>query len=446
MSQSERLVLATRYRLVSEIGQGANGTVWRGHDELLDRAVAIKELRLPPDLSEEERVVFYRRTLREARAPAQLRTPSIVEVYDVVIEQGRPWIVMELIEAPNLEQLIETNGPLPPERVAHIGRQLLDALAVAHRSGIIHRDIKPSNVLLDGDRVVLTDFGLAFSSGATNLTKSGHFMGSPAYVAPEVAAGERATPQSDLWSLGATLYAAVEGRPPFDRGNVMATLSALANEEPPPAQNAGPLAPVLSGLLQKNPLRRLSHARAADRLERAMSAPRSARRQAMPAASSTAKSPTSCGISWAITARVVDMPWPTPPANAAPMAKPSTRLWRASLQSTSGAAAAIGGRWCVGCPGCAWRQRTSRSKARKPRAPARKRAPTAGAGAWASAWGTMSSIAAPRRAPTAKAKRASSTGRRVRPSQVTIAVPARAVPLAIRVAAMGQRTRISRGE
>ncbi|SEG45591.1 Serine/threonine protein kinase [Thermomonospora echinospora] len=282
MSQSERLVLATRYRLVSEIGQGANGTVWRGHDDLLDRAVAVKELRLPADLGEDDRVVFYRRTLREARAPAQLRTPSIVEVYDVVIEQGRPWIVMELIEAPNLEQLIERDGPLPPERVAHIGRQLLDALAVAHRSGIIHRDLKPSNVLLDGDRVVLTDFGLAFSPGAAHLTKSGHFVGSPAYVAPEVAAGERATPQSDLWSLGATLYAALEGRPPFDRGNVMATLSALANEEPAPPQNAGPLAPVLTGLLQKNPLRRLSHARAVDRLERAMSAPRAARRQATP--------------------------------------------------------------------------------------------------------------------------------------------------------------------
>ncbi|HEX2317241.1 MAG TPA: serine/threonine-protein kinase [Thermomonospora sp.] len=282
MSQSGRLVLATRYRLVSEIGQGANGTVWRGHDDLLDRAVAIKELRLPADLGEDDRVVFYRRTLREARAPAQLRTPSIVEVYDVVIEQGRPWIVMELIEAPNLEQLIERDGPLPPERVAHIGRQLLDALAVAHRSGIIHRDLKPSNVLLDGDRVVLTDFGLAFSPGAASLTKSGHFMGSPAYVAPEVAAGERATPQSDLWSLGATLYAALEGRPPFDRGNVMATLSALANEDPATPQNAGPLAPVISGLLQKNPLRRLSHARAVDRLERAMSAPRAARRQATP--------------------------------------------------------------------------------------------------------------------------------------------------------------------
>ncbi|RAY14378.1 hypothetical protein DPM19_15570 [Actinomadura craniellae] len=282
MSQSERLVLATRYRLVSEIGQGANGTVWRGHDDLLDRAVAIKELRLPQDLSEAERVVFYRRTLREARAPAQLRTHSIVEVYDVVIEQGRPWIVMELIEAPSLEQLIERDGPLPLAQVAHIGRRMLDALAVAHRAGIMHRDIKPSNVLLDGDRVVLTDFGLAVSSGSASITKTGHFMGSPAYVAPEVAAGEKATPQSDLWSLGATLYAAVEGTPPFERGNVMATLSALANEEAAPPQNAGALSPVITGLLQKNPVRRLSHARAVDRLERAVSGPRSARRRTDP--------------------------------------------------------------------------------------------------------------------------------------------------------------------
>ncbi|TDE30824.1 serine/threonine-protein kinase [Actinomadura sp. 6K520] len=282
MSQSERLVLATRYRLVSEIGQGANGTVWRGHDELLDRSVAIKELRLPEDLSEDDRVVFYRRTLREARAPAQLRTHSIVEVYDVVIEQGRPWIVMEMIEAPSLEHLIERSGPLPPERVAHIGRALLDALNTAHKAGIVHRDLKPSNVLLDGDRVVLTDFGLAFSSGSASLTKTGHFMGSPAYVAPEVAAGEKATPRSDLWSLGATLYAALEGHPPFERDNVMATLSALANESTPAPQNAGALAPVITGLLEKNPTRRLSHARAVDRLERAMAGPRSGRRQATP--------------------------------------------------------------------------------------------------------------------------------------------------------------------
>ncbi|GLW62129.1 hypothetical protein Arub01_03730 [Actinomadura rubrobrunea] len=282
MSQSERLVLATRYRLVSEIGQGANGTVWKGHDDLLDRAVAVKELRVPDDLSEEDRVVFYRRTLREARAPAQLRTPSIVEVYDVVIEQGRPWIVMELVEAPSLEQIIRQSGPLPPERVAPIGRQLLEALEVAHRAGIVHRDLKPSNVLLDGDRVVLTDFGLCHSDGAASLTKSGHFMGSPAYVAPEVAAGEKATPRSDLWSLGATLFAALEGRPPFERDNVMATLSALANEPAPIPRNAGPLTPVVTGLLEKNPTRRLSHARAKDRLERAMTGPRSSRRRPPP--------------------------------------------------------------------------------------------------------------------------------------------------------------------
>ncbi|MFI0482496.1 serine/threonine-protein kinase [Actinomadura sp. 9N215] len=277
MSQSERLVLATRYRLISEIGQGANGTVWRGHDELLDRAVAIKELRLPEDLTEDDRVVFYRRTLREARAPAQLRTHSIVEVYDVVIEQGRPWIVMEMIEAPSLEQLIERSGPLPPERVAHIGRALLEALSTAHKAGIVHRDLKPSNVILDGDRVVLTDFGLAFSTGSASLTKTGHFMGSPAYVAPEVAAGEKATPRSDLWSLGATLFAALEGHPPFERENVMATLSALANESTPSPQNAGVLGPVIVGLLEKNPTRRLSHARAVDRLERAVAGPRSGR-------------------------------------------------------------------------------------------------------------------------------------------------------------------------
>ncbi|XVQ12593.1 serine/threonine-protein kinase [Spirillospora sp. CA-255316] len=325
MSQSERLVLATRYRLVSEIGQGANGTVWRGHDDLLDRAVAIKELRLPEDLSEDDRVVFYRRTLREARAPAQLRTPSIVEVYDVVIEQGRPWIVMELIEAPNLDQLIERSGPLPPERVAHIGRQLLEALAAAHKAGIVHRDLKPSNVLLDGDRVVLTDFGLAFSSGSVSLTRSGHFMGSPAYVAPEVAAGEKATPRSDLWSLGATLYAALEGRPPFERDNVMATLSALANESPPTPQNAGSLAPVVTGLLEKNPTRRLSHARAVDRLERAMTGPRAGRRPPTPRLRVVAvialigATVASCGIG--ATALVVGMmresPGPSPTAPAA---------------------------------------------------------------------------------------------------------------------------------
>ncbi|WP_344959444.1 serine/threonine-protein kinase [Actinomadura miaoliensis] len=327
MSRSERLVLATRYRLVSRMGQGANGTVWKGHDDLLDRAVAIKELRVPEDLSEDDRVVFYRRTLREARAPAQLRTPSIVEVYDVVIEQGRPWIVMELVEAPSLEQIIRESGPLPPERVGSIARQLLDALAAAHRAGIVHRDLKPGNVLLDGDRVVLTDFGLCSPAGSASLTGSGHFMGSPAYVAPEVAAGEQATPRSDLWSLGATLFAALEGRPPFERDNVMATLSALANEPAPVPRNAGPLAPVVSGLLEKNPARRLSHARAADRLERALAGPRSGRRpptprlRVMAAIALAGATVASCGIG--ATALVIGMsressgPSPTEPATAA---------------------------------------------------------------------------------------------------------------------------------
>ncbi|MER6809155.1 serine/threonine-protein kinase [Actinomadura nitritigenes] len=344
MSQSERLVLATRYRLVSEIGQGANGTVWRGHDELLDRAVAIKELRLPEDLSQDDRVVFFRRTLREARAPAQLRTHSIVEVYDVVTEQGRPWIVMELIEAPNLEQLIERDGPLPPERVAHIGRRLLEALNTAHKAGIVHRDLKPSNVLLDGDRVVLTDFGLAFSSGSASLTKTGHFMGSPAYVAPEVAAGEKATPRSDLWSLGATLYAALEGRPPFERDNVMATLSALANESTPPPQNAGALGPVITGLLEKNPTRRLSHARAVDRLERAMAGPRAGRRQATPRYRLMAvialigATVASCGIG--ATALIVGMmresPGPSPTSRAStPSGRPGEAAPPAGVASST---------------------------------------------------------------------------------------------------------------
>ncbi|MCW2915974.1 MAG: serine/threonine protein kinase [Actinomycetia bacterium] len=279
MAQQSDVSIAGRYRLVTELGSGAMGTVWRAHDERLDRTVAVKELRPPPDLNDEERTVFYRRTLREARTPAQLRHPSIIDVYDVVVEHGCPWIVMELVEAPNLDQLIEKEGPLPPAKVAEIARQLLDALSTAHNAGILHRDIKPSNVLFaDNGRVVLTDFGLAITDRSARITRSDSFMGSPAYVAPEVARGEKATPQSDLWSLGATLYTAVEGRPPYDHPNVMATLSAVLTEDPAPLQRAEALAPVINGLLQKNPLRRMSHARVIDRLDRAVAGPR-ARRQ-----------------------------------------------------------------------------------------------------------------------------------------------------------------------
>jgi tRNA A-37 threonylcarbamoyl transferase component Bud32 len=275
MPPSSDVSVAERYRLVAMLGSGAMGTVWHAHDTRLNRPVAIKELRPPPDLDDNERDVFYRRTLREARVPARLKHPSIIDVYDVVIEHGCPWIVMELVEAPNLDQLIERRGPLPSDQVAEIARQLLDALGAAHAAGILHRDIKPSNVLVTGaGRVVLTDFGLAISDGSARITASDNFMGSPAYVAPEVAKGGGASPASDLWSLGATLYTAAEGRPPFDRENVMATLSAVLTEEPPPLQRAGPLTPLIRGLLQKNPARRLSHERATDRVERAIAGPR----------------------------------------------------------------------------------------------------------------------------------------------------------------------------
>ncbi|GAA0945770.1 serine/threonine-protein kinase [Actinocorallia libanotica] len=276
MTQTEHFVLAKRYRLLHALGHGAMGTVWRAHDELLERDVAIKEIRFPAELDENDRVVFYRRTLREARAPARVRHKSIIEVYDVVQEHARPWIVMELIEAPTLEQHIKEQGPLRPEDAAALGRQLVDALEEAHAAGVLHRDIKPSNVLLAPGRVVLTDFGLAVTNGSSTITKVGTFVGSPAYVAPEVARGEKATPESDLWSLGATLYCAVEGRPPFDYENVMATLSAVLTEDPATSQRAGDLGPIINGLLQRNPKRRLSHARLAERLERASTPKRSA--------------------------------------------------------------------------------------------------------------------------------------------------------------------------
>ncbi|MEO5876511.1 MAG: serine/threonine-protein kinase [Streptosporangiaceae bacterium] len=269
-------MLAKRYRLMHALGHGAMGTVWRAHDELLERDVAIKEIRFPSELDENERVVFYRRTLREARAPARVRHKSIIEVYDVVQEHARPWIVMELIEAPTLEQHLKANGPMRPEEAAMLGRQLVAALDEAHAAGVLHRDIKPSNVLLAPGRVVLTDFGLAVTNGSSTITKIGTFVGSPAYVAPEVARGEKATPESDLWSLGATLYTAVEGRPPFDYENVMATLSAVLTGDPAPTLRAGDLAPVISGLLQRNPKKRFTHAKLADRLERAAMPRRSA--------------------------------------------------------------------------------------------------------------------------------------------------------------------------
>ena len=233
------------------------GSVWRGHDEHLRRPVAIKVIHLPDEVDEDERVERYHRVVREARAAARLRHDGVISVYDVVEQAGRPWIIMELVESRSLEEIIKSDGPVAPERAAQIGLGLLNALQAAHRAGVIHRDVKPGNVLVgEQGRVVLSDFGIATYDGASTLTRSGTFLGSPAYIAPEIARGERATPASDLWSLGATLYAAVEGRPPYERDTIMATLGALLTQEPDPPKRAGPMRPAVEGLLRKQPAKR----------------------------------------------------------------------------------------------------------------------------------------------------------------------------------------------
>ncbi|TDD24077.1 serine/threonine protein kinase [Actinomadura sp. KC06] len=260
-------VLAGRYRLESVVGRGGMGTVWRARDETLDREVAVKEVVLPAGLSDGERENRHRRTLREARASARLNHPGVVTVHDVVDEDDRPWIVMELVRARSLQEIVEEDGPLPPARAAAVGRQIAGALRAAHAIGILHRDVKPANVLVaHGDRAVLTDFGIAQLAGDATLTGTGLLIGSPAYMSPERVNGDPAIPASDLWALGATLYAATEGHAPHHRGDPMAVLAAVMTQDVPPPRNAGPLAPVLTGLLERDPVRRMSGERAEEAL------------------------------------------------------------------------------------------------------------------------------------------------------------------------------------
>jgi serine/threonine protein kinase len=257
-SPDDRL-LARRYRLHTQVGRGGMGTVWQAHDEVLGRDVAVKEVILPFGLSDDERELQHRRTFREARTAARLAHPGVVTVYDVVEEDDRPWIVMELIKTRSLDQVIKKDGPIPYLRAANIARQMLSALHAAHEAGVLHRDVKPSNVLLaPGDRAVLTDFGIATAAGDATLTATGLVMGSPAYIAPERARGRATGSASDLWSLGVTLYAMVDGRSPYERSEPMASLLAIITEEPPPAQHAGPLQAVIDGLLNKDPDLRLT--------------------------------------------------------------------------------------------------------------------------------------------------------------------------------------------
>lgn len=266
-------LLAGRYRLASVLGQGGMGTVWRAKDEMLGRDVAVKQLRFT-GVDEDERHRLIARALTEAKAIARIRHTAAVTVYDVVEEDDRPWIVMELVESRALSQVIREDGVLTPRRAAEIGLELLGVLAEAHRSGILHRDVKPSNVLIGHDgRVVLTDFGIARVEGDPSVTSTGMLVGAPSYISPERARGRIPGAPSDLWSLGATLYAMVEGRPPYDKGSALSTLTAVMTEELTPPKGGGALVPVIEGLLRKNPDDRLNEAEARRMLEAVLDAP-----------------------------------------------------------------------------------------------------------------------------------------------------------------------------
>ncbi|WP_433245399.1 protein kinase domain-containing protein [Streptosporangium sp. CA-135522] len=264
MPEQQTRLLADRYELITPLGRGTMGTVWRAYDRSLGREVAVKEIRQEPGLSETQRAELRERMIREGRTAARISHPSVATVHDAIIENGSPWIIMELVQARSLEQVVEEEGPLPPRLVAEIGVDLLGALRAAHAQGVLHRDVKPGNVLItESGRVVLTDFGIAKAEGDTNLTKTGMVIGSPGYTAPERARGEHTGPESDLWSLGATLYFAVEGRPAYERSSVAETLAALMTDRADPPAQAGPLRPVLEQLLERDHTLRLTPAQAA---------------------------------------------------------------------------------------------------------------------------------------------------------------------------------------
>ncbi|WP_326744932.1 serine/threonine protein kinase [Streptomyces sp. NBC_00121] len=254
-------LLAGRYRLGEVLGRGGMGTVWRAVDETLGRTVAVKELRFPSAIDDDEKRRLITRTLREAKAIARIRNNGAVTVYDVVDEDDRPWIVMELIEGKSLAEVVREDGVLTPKRAAEVGLAILDVLRMAHREGILHRDVKPSNVLISEDgRVVLTDFGIAQVEGDPSVTSTGMLVGAPSYISPERARGHKPGPPADLWSLGGLLYASVEGCPPYDKGSAIATLTAVMTEPLDPPKNAGPLEEVIYGLLARDPEQRLDDA------------------------------------------------------------------------------------------------------------------------------------------------------------------------------------------
>lgn len=321
---TEGRLLAGRYRLGEVLGRGGMGTVWRAVDETLGRTVAVKELRFPTSIDEDEKRRLITRTLREAKAIARIRNNGAVTVYDVVDEDDRPWIVMELIEGKSLAEVVREDGILTPKRAAEVALAILDVLRSAHREGILHRDVKPSNVLIAEDgRVVLTDFGIAQVEGDPSVTSTGMLVGAPSYISPERARGKKPGPAADLWSLGGLIYASVEGCPPYDKGSAIATLTAVMTEPLDPPKNAGALEEVIYGLLAKDPALRLDDAGARALLQDVIDTPDPSELPE-PAADAT---------------RVVALP-PLPP-EPAPRSKGRTRKGAGSA-GAAGAASAPG--------------------------------------------------------------------------------------------------------
>jgi hypothetical protein len=285
-------LVAGRYRLGQVIGRGGMGVVWRARDVLLDRDVAVKEVVWLPHFTERQQQAACHRATMEAQMAARLNHPNVIRIFDIVEEDGHPWIVMELLPFQSLRDVVQEQGPLTPTRAARVGLGIVAALRAAHVEGIMHRDVKPANILVGpDDRVVLTDFGIARAADSATLTTSGVLIGSPSYIAPERARGGQSVAAGDLWGLGASLYTAVEGRPPFERDSALASITAVVTDEPEPAPHAGPLWPVISGLLRKDPGERLDTAQTEQML-----------RQVIPASAS----------------RVATVPAPVAPAPVAP--------------------------------------------------------------------------------------------------------------------------------
>jgi eukaryotic-like serine/threonine-protein kinase len=363
-ASADRRLVAGRYVLGGPLGRGGMGTVWRADDALLGRAVAVKEVDLPPGGGP---AALRERALREARAAARLNHPGVVTLHDVVEAEGRLLLVMELVEAPTLRDLVERSGPLPPATAARVGLELLDALDAAHRAGIVHHDVKPANVMVtSGGRTKLADFGIASLQEDTQRTLTGAaqagdpdpggramtvVFGSLPYVAPEQASGRGAGPAADLWALGATLWFAVEGAAPFERSHPAATLSAILTDPPGRPSRAGPLEPVLLALLDKDPTRRP----AAPALRRALE-PLAAAPAATVPLTATARLPAdraaavSPGTPAATSTEVLSGPGP-PPAWGPPPAPPRRRRGRQQLPGWTAPPRRRRRRWLVAAVG-----------------------------------------------------------------------------------------------